>query len=224
MGVINEANGERVARFIQLGLDSLYRRFRIKEGKLILELQPGQEMYALKSAYAQSNTASTEPVKYIKDNLVFPFKDDLHKVERVYTDSNAELYLNDLDNIYSITTPSPNILVVPRSIIVMDAGLPDVLKTLTLTIAYRAGHPKLLDAATTFDPYELDLELPEMYLEPLLYYVASRVHNPLGLTNEFHVGNSYAAKYENSCLRLEQQNLQRDIVGSGNRFNDNGWT
>ena len=67
------------------------------------------------------------------------------------------------------------------------------------------------------------MELPDAYLEALLYFVASRINNPIGMTNEFHAGNSYAAKYEQECARLEMLNLEVDQGYQNTRLRAGGW-
>jgi hypothetical protein len=56
-----------------------------------------------------------------------------------------------------------------------------------------------------------------------LYFVASRVHNPIGMTNEFHAGNSYAAKYEQACMLLDMKNLQVDQGSENTKLRDRGF-
>ncbi len=223
MGEVNEANMDRVILHVQLGLDVLFRRFRLKEGKFRIALQAGQTIYNLHSDFAQSNLASTEPVKYIKDDYAFSFVDDLNKIERVYSDTGYEMALNDTNNPWSLVTPAALKLYVPEVILARSTDLPEDLRTSNLMVHYRAAHPKIARGIGAPDPCLVNLELPDAYLEPLLFYVASRVHNPIGMVNEFHVGNSYAAKYEVACQRLEQQNLQIDMVPTNTRFNERGW-
>jgi len=49
------------------------------------------------------------------------------------------------------------------------------------------------------------------------------VHNPIGMTNEFHAGNTYYSKYLAACQELENQNLQTDRTGGNTRAQRNGW-
>lgn len=222
-GVINNANLGNVVAHIQLGLTALYSRFNLKEGQLKVELQPGLQMYQMNSRYATSNVRSREAVQYLLDDMTFPFEDDLLKVTRVYVDSGVELYLNDKSHPYSINTPMPDTLLVPSALVNQHPDLPDELKTTYLTVHYSANHPKLIKLHGCPDPERTPFLLPEAYLAALLYFVASRVHNPIGMVNEFHAGNSYAAKYEMECQRLEGRNLDIDEGDSNHRFARSGW-
>jgi hypothetical protein len=73
------------------------------------------------------------------------------------------------------------------------------------------------------DEDELEVDIPYPYMEPLLYYMASRLHHPFGASADFQMGASYAAKYEQSCQRLEGINLQIDKGQINTRFEKNGW-
>jgi len=67
------------------------------------------------------------------------------------------------------------------------------------------------------------VQLPDSHLEALLFFVASRVNNPIGMTNEFNAGNSYAAKFEAACQALEEQGLQVDQDSQNTRLHRGGW-
>ena len=101
--------------------------------------------------------------------------------------------------------------------------VPEQYKTDSLEVVYRANHPKLVESGGGINPEAIELELPYSHLEALLYFVASRVHNPMGMANEFHSGNSWAAKYEAECMKLQQQNLEIDEGNDNDRLGRNGW-
>lgn len=222
-GQINENNYSNVLAHINLGMTALYKRFHLKEGRITLVLQPGRTTYPLTAAYAVANKKSSMPIRYIADTDDTPFKDDIHKIESVFTDSGVELNLNDSADMYSVRTPSASTLCVPSIIVVPDAQTSDVLKTKQLNIVYRANHPMIVQGIGLFDPTRIEVDLPYSHLEPLLLYVASRVNNPIGMANEFHAGSSYAAKYEQSCQQLEIINLRVDQGSQRNRLMANGW-
>jgi hypothetical protein len=221
-GVIDEGNYSKVLGHVNLGLTALFKRFRLKEGRLTLALQEGITSYKLKSAFAVNGVGSTEPIRYITDTVLEPFTDDIIKVEQVITSGDYELGLNDASSPISVFTPNALELRVPEALIT-GVDWPDELDTDTLTVVYRAAHPKLTMLAGTLNPSQITLELPDSHLEPLLYYVASRVHNPIGMNNEFHAGNSYYAKYEAACQALENQGLQVDQDSQNSRLSRNGW-
>lgn len=214
-GQINDNNYAQVLAHINLGLTALYKRFPLKEGRLTIVTQANRITYPLTLDYAISNTASTEVNRFI-DDMVIPFKEDILKVERVYNSNGYEFGLNDEGNSNSVFTPSANVLRVP--------GLIDPeLMTPTLEVVYRANHPSISVGDNAFNPNLVNLELPITHLEPLLLFVASRFHSPIGMVNEFNASNNYAAKYEAACQEIEQHNLRVDQGSQHDRLHNNGW-
>lgn len=134
---------------------------------------------------------------------------DLLKIETIYDAEGNELLLNLKHSTNSIRTPNYNTIIVPEGAI-----------TLSLTVNYRAKHPKVNEVGV--DMFS-EIELPDVYMEPLLYFVASRIFNPIGVSNELHEGNNYLSKYNNKCAELESYNMQIDSIGMENKFTDRGW-
>jgi len=103
--------------------------------------------------------------------------------------------------------------------------IPDDVGATQLEVVYRAGHP-VFDTSEDgdIDPDFMEVDLPYIYLEPLLYFVASRVYHPITvLPNEMHLGSSYAAKYEQACQRLELANFVLNKELNNDRLTRNGW-
>lgn len=221
-GEIKEGNYDQVLVHVNLGLTALYKRFPLKEGRILVALQANRYTYPLTSAYAMSNARSLEPVKYIQD-AAEPFLNDIHKIERVYASGGKEFGLNDEADPYAISTPSASVLRVPAIVVAKGGDLPDALKTSTLEIVYRANHPIINQDDTGFDVLTYEVQLPYTHLEALLLFIASRVNNPIGMVNEFNAGNNYAAKYEQACQQLETSNLRVDQGAQHNRIQRNGW-
>ena len=139
---------------------------------------------------------------------------DLLKIERVQDSQNREWALNDEGNVLACRALSTNVLQVPAELAATESFV---------MVGYRANHPKIIVGSGSFDPDATEIELPYSHFEALLYFVGSRFHNPIGMTNEFHAGNSYYAKYEAECMRLEQINLDTDQGGQYNRLISGGW-
>lgn len=197
-GVLEEDNYPALVSHVNLGLADLYKRFHLKEGRTEVLLQAGTYTYSLPEA-------------------------DILKVEQVITDFPWEMGLNDGSDPYAIMTPSARVLRVPAAVVSQDDGLPTELKTSKLTVVYRASHPAITLVGGYINPDAVELELPYSHLIALLYFIASRVHNPIGMQQEFHAGNSWAAKYEHECAKLEALNLRVDQGSQNTRFERNGW-
>lgn len=211
-GVIAVGKYPVLAAHTNLGLSALYKRFALKEGRLLLPLRAKQTTYLLKS---DENVR----VEYGAED----FEDDILKVEKVMTHTGVELGLNDGSDPYGCTTPSATVLRVPLVVVNQGPDLPEHLITSRLEVVYRANHLKITVPATGLVPTAVSLELPDSHLEPLLLFIASRLHNPIGMSNEFHAGNSYFAKYEAACARLEDDGLEIDQGSQNIRARQNGW-
>jgi len=209
----------RVLNHINLGLTALFKRFNLKEGRLTLELQPNMRTYKLHSLYAVMNS-KTAPVKYIKDTLDSPFKDDILKVERVLTDEGIELPLNDSMDPLSVTTDSQLVLRVPKAIL---DGTAEGLATENLELVYRAKHPNIVVPLGYFDPARVEVSLPDTHLQALLFFVAGRAHAPIGMREEFNASNNFMARYEAECVQLENDGNEIDQGSQSFKLFRNGW-
>ena len=217
---MSEKDRLRITAIVQMGLTALHKRFRLKERRFKLHITPQQVSYVLKSDFAQSNDSDNGKVRYILDDSD-PFKDDLLKVERVYDHEGTELTLNKVGDEEAVRTVSHNILVLPDHLVDPDYLAVDGRDE--VTVVYRADHPRLDTINAQYAPFDTEVDLPVTHLEPLLYYVASRIMNPIGATGEFHEGNNYYQKFEMACQQLEKQNYQMDPEGVSTRFETNGW-
>jgi hypothetical protein len=211
-GQIQESNYAAVIAHINLGLTALYRRFPLKEGRILLRPQADTREYLLANRFAVSDTRSTEPVRYLIDSAGQPFKEDtLIKIERVLDLSEEDVLLNVEGDPESCFTPAYNVIRIPKE------------ATNDLILVFRQNHAQIPIPFGYVDPVRVEVDLPYSYLDALLYFVASRAHNPVGMQNEFHKGNSYYAKYEAICAELERNNVKPDTMHENSRLVRNGW-
>ena len=210
-GVIDASNYPNAVAHVNMGLNALYSRFPLKEGRLTFNLQPGRTLYPLDTREDTDFTGNDD------------FLDDVIKVEKVFTAEGVEMSVNDGADFYSCHTPSATVLRVPYDLVNAGTDLPSELVTSALKVAYRASHPLIVVNGAGFNPAYVTVELPYSYLQPLLLFIASRIHNPIGMTNEFNAGNNYAAKYEKACQQLEQLGLRIDQGSQNTRLQRNGW-
>ncbi len=197
-GQISEANYQAVIAHIQMGLIALHKRFPLREGRMTVPLEHGK--------------------------VTYPLTGDILKIERVYTDKGWELGLNDESDPYACSTPSSQMLRIPASIASGNIDVPDHFKTATLEVVYRENHPAIGASEWGIDdPDDITVDLPYSHLEPLLLFIASRVHTPTSMTNETNMGNTYAAKYEAACQEIETRNLRVDNFSQPDKILRNGW-
>jgi len=223
-GEVNKSGYLQLVSHVNLGLTALHKRFQIKENRLILKLTQGVISYPLKSSYAVNGLASFVPVRTIQDTTLDPFRDDILKVERVISNLDWEFELNNESEKYSVFTPTFNTLRIHKDLVTGSKDLPAWLRTESMTVIYRANHHILTSDDDIDSPDDQEVELPDSYLEPLLYFIASRIMNPIGSgQGEMNMGNNYAAKYEQACQAIELANLRVDQGSQSTNLRRNGW-
>lgn len=214
-GEINEEKRPKLIHHIQMALTDLHTNFLLREREFLVELTPGKRTYALEHKFAASNIESEEPVKYIDDSET-PFTGRLLLPARIYNDDDDEVPLNDLSNPdTSIHLPSNHIIKLPKD-----------YEGETLRVVYHEDHPLFDKYVAPAVPFKIPVELPSSYLTALLYFVASRVMNPIGISPEFHEGNNYFAKYQGEIARLKSLGIEKDNLGDvyeADRFYHQGW-
>ena len=187
-GVINDSNMAKVLPHINLGLTSLYKRFKLKQASMVLPLVNGQSIYNI-----------TQP--------------DVIKIEEIQSPIGKVLSLNDPTDVNGCFTTSDRTLVVK-----------DSFTHAYLTIIYRANHPKLQADDGYVDIDTLLIELPDSYIEPLLYFVAARLLSSTG-SGQFEglATMQYMQKYENACQQLTNWNPQAEASREEPRIRTGGW-
>lgn len=163
VGTIRAADHNKILLFVNQGLDKIYRRFRLLEKELTIEAQDEQYTYYLRREFAQTETQTIVPVKYIRDTVADPFIEDVVKILNVYDELAVEIPLNDNEAEVSFFTPSFD-----------SIQIPEPVTGNAYHILYQATHPVLV-------PNDLTQEiiLPEYLERALQAYVAYRVLAPM---------------------------------------------
>jgi len=209
---IDPVNYPKIIRNVNMGLIELHKRFPIKQNEVNIQLYSHITDYILHSDYAESNTASTKPYKYIMDaTMLEPFDDDILLIRHVYDEVGDEFSLNDLNDTTSLYTPQHNILQVPY---------PD--NENTLAVIYRAG-PKKINHVGFSEPENTELELPDQYLEALTAYVAYRLFASVNLGEGNAEANSYYAKFETAVAVIKDVGLYIADTNQNTKFGDGEW-
>ena len=216
---IDESNWERVLGAVNLGLTELHKRFPLRREQVVLQMQEGQLRYTLDVKHAVSNRENPTVTKYLIDSAANPFIGRVLKIYKVFDASGCELKLNRVGDAFdqahsTVRTPSYNTLI-----------LPTMLPVQALTVEYLGNHPLLVKEQGYFNLEDVAVELPDTHLTALLYFVASRLFNPAGLSGNtaFHEGNNYEAKFEAECMRLENDGYETAEHEENSRLRRNGW-
>lgn len=195
-GPLQQGSWPGVINSVNLGLTALYKRFNLKQDSKALTLNAALENYPVGQR-------------------------DVLKLLRVQTDAGFDVPLNDALDDYSCFTPSPRVLRVPQVLRVPTSETPEEYRTTSLLVTYQANHPWLDPELSA--PEMVELELPDTHLQALLYFVASRAYNPIGMGQEFNAGNTWFAKYEAECRSLENEGMQADRMVGADRLRRGGW-
>lgn len=159
---ITSYNYPTIISAIELGMLELSQYFNLQQREVFIKQEDHIKIYELDIKYAQTNTDSTEPYKYIKDSVDNPFIGDVLRIEAVYDELGNEFVLNDITNEFSLFTPS-----------LISVQVPKPNAENTISVIYSAGGRELQKTG----PNVLDQEiyLPQVLLQALLMFVASQV-------------------------------------------------
>jgi hypothetical protein len=210
-GII-EADYPKVIPHINLGLMEIYKRFPIKTKQLTIQQEDHIQEYILHPDYAETNTASAQPIKYIKDSVFKPFTDgsEVLKIESVFKENGEEYHLNDENNAWSLFTPSHNTIQVPYA-----------LKENSFVVSYRAPHPKLESKGP--DVLNQEIEISYTYLQPLLLFIASRYLSTRGNVESSADGAGFLGRFEQSILDIQRLGLSTQENTQNLKLEINRW-
>jgi len=189
---------KQVFPFVVSGLTELHKRFKLREAQVAVPLVEGQADYPL--------------------DLTL----DLMQIEQVTGIVDGEEYVIPLNEAvrYGIRTTAYNRLLVPTD----PEEAPWLKETTQLVVTYRADHPPIDINIANAAPLVTEILLPATYVEPLLYYIASRVTSSFGATGEFHESGNYAAKFEQACAVLRSNSYDLALNESGfDKFHSRGF-
>lgn len=196
----NPKNMVKLITIINQGLRELHSKFLIKKGVIMLELNPCCYRYVLE-----------DKRPYLKA-MDCPI--NLLKILEVVACDGRHVRLNATHRV----KPCPKVMV--------EVFTPNY-KTLEFNtdcglfrINYRR-HGMLIPEPTQVDRFRMDdyeLDIPEMYIEALTYYVCMKVFAPIAPTVGEGVQNNpaliYSAKYKAECDALKETDVEEDGVGN----------
>lgn len=195
---------------VNLGLKQIYKEFFLRSEEHFIQLYAQLSTYKLHTDFAQTNVASTEPIKYIMDTVDNPFYNNILKIEEVYDEAGDPIPLNDITEELSIYTPTYRTLQVPY---------PD--DDITIAVQFRATHPPLTYTAG-MDPSAIEIELPNSLHEALLLYVSGRLLRSMGGERTVE-GDNYFQLFKDSIQVVKNEGLEVQGEPGDWRFDAHGW-
>jgi len=211
---IKEKDYTKVLSYINRALTELHKRFLLRTGQVVVQLHPDVIHYALRSKFAESNTSSTEPIKYIMDTSDRPFEDDIIKIEQVFSELGEEYPINDSSQNYPVYTPEFDVIS-----LLPIGDIPQAV-----VVVYRAKYPKIIPTVTAFNPETVELNIPDWIIEALYSRVAASAHKGIsGEEGEMSASRSYMFQYELDCKKIENEGTVTNDNDPFNTFGEKGW-
>lgn len=217
----------KINALIQAGVNDINKRFSVREGEVLVRTTYGKQVYEL----VPSNTVSSgNPDGFIIDTVEDPFIGDISQILRVTDSTGQSLWLNTdvaliqpVDNVFgkrpSMFTYSGINLVTYNTIkLHAESELGDLL------VHYKA---RLKPIDFSGNPEDTYIDLPDHFINALVWYVASRKFNASGAETigrgMFHAGNNYWTKYMEEINDIKANFGSIASNGESTTFQRGGW-
>lgn len=202
-GAVLEAKIPAIVTAINIGLVKLYTRFQLKRRLLTLKVTSTQLVYSLVSA----NAVSVNVGGYILD-VDDPFTNDIIQLLTMTSTAGNNIRFDGFNGV---------MLLNPKTFRFAEAPEDD-----TYVIEYVARPAKVVYVGNT----DIEVDLPDAYLPPLLAYVASRFYSPVGIaldSNRSSLDVSYLQRYETECQLLENKGINTGNYLESDNFTQHGF-
>lgn len=192
MGTLDATQKSKVTLRLNTALVALYTRFQLKKKTLVLQTYEGIHTYNLRKDFALTS-GSSEPVKYIIDDVANPFNGDLLQVVAVYNSEHCEQPLNDRKQALSWFTPSWDQLKYDYPV---DQA--------QWYVDFNAAHDRI--PLTTADPDTTQILIPASLEEALLCHVAGNIMASMNIESALIKAQALLGRYESLCVDNEYRN------------------
>jgi len=202
-GAVLTAKIPAIVTAINIGLVKLYTRFQLKRRLLTLKVTSTQLVYSLVSA----NAVSVNVGGYILD-VDDPFTNDIIQLLTMTSTAGNNIRFDGFNGV---------MLLSPKTFRFAEAPEDD-----TYVIEYVARPAKVVYVNDT----DIEVDLPDAYLPPLLAYIASRFYSPVGIaldSNRSSLDVSYLQRYETECQLLENKGINTGSYLESDNFTQHGF-
>lgn len=178
--------------------------------EVYIDLHDEINFYTLDYEYAQSNTNSTQPVKYIADTAENPFNKEVMQIIAAYNEVGVELDINNLNT--------------DDGIFVVDFKTIQVLKPVTgntIVIIYQAGPGRILTDIENYLDQEVDIPSFALYLAKL-DIITHILMNRKTAESEIEA-NKYMQLYQMELQRLKDKGYRITEGTRISKLEDRGW-
>lgn len=186
-GNIAEAKIPKIVNAINLGLVKLYTRFKLKKGFITLSVTPEVTAYELTSANVLSGLNTSGFI------TTTGFSGDLIEILNITDSSDNDISFDGSGDVVLLKTNLIKFKTAPE-------------EEDTYTVEYSALPTRLVYV----DDTNIEVELPDVYLPPLLMFIGSRFASPVGISfdaNRSSMDINYLQQYEAECQKLDMLGL-----------------
>ena len=207
-GSIKPAFYGSILNLVNLGLTSIYKEFKLK---------------VVRKEFVIGLPNSSYNINVDKDVL---------EILEVFNEDGISIPINTAVSATNKAMVDDSNGFCVRKITTNDVVLGSGVTGQSFVVEYKALHPKvILPTGIPVEDVDLalvELQLPEPYLDLLVYYVAYKLSTAKDLQGvmgkaPFHVGNNYQQRYETELLKLRNQGYDVDSEIQDNRFAAKGF-
>lgn len=206
---IRPENIKKLSININAALLEIYKTLPLLEEEVIIQQYAHISNYHLIKDYAETNVASPKPYKYIKDSSYRPFKDNVLRIVRAYTELGDEVVLNDPIMTDSWYTPTYNTITIPYP-----------SNDSAISIIYY-GYPKLIEINEDID-LNTEVDIPLFILEPLSIFMCHKILSPIS-TNSNNEATNYLARFTKLMNDILLSGVLNIEYPTNLRLENNGW-
>lgn len=192
-------------------IQKLFTEFTDNRHEMVyIDLHDEINFYTLDYEYAQSNTTSTQPVKYIADTAESPFNKKVLQIITAYDEIGGELDINNMNS--------------EDSLFVVDFKTIQVVKPATgntIVVVYQAGPGMLLTDIENYLDQEVDIPHFALYLAKL--DITNHILMNRKTAESEMEANKYSQLYQIELQRLKDKGYR---IAEGTRISkleDRGW-
>lgn len=210
-GELNPEHYTSIVPMLNIGVLKLFTRFNVRQDQVIIRLSDTITRYKLHPDHSLMNTTSTLP-KYIHDSVDYPFvANTLIKILSIHNEIGEERFMNTENNHWSLSTPAYNVIQHPY---------PD--QDNALSVIYQASLPEI-PVSDSIDPSSIDVEIPPMFLEPLCYFIGSRIHIGLNDQETYKEAEYYGKLFNVEASQIRKQQHVQTEHDINTKLEMNGW-
>ncbi len=212
----------KIVTAINMGLAQIYTELPLAQEEIFLQTNSAMDRYLLTAKHAEFAGKDMAGDKWIVDTVYSPFRDNIIECLYVADEFGGRLYTNDAAATWNVNFPKPNVIQVPFA----DADV-------TLSITYKAGHPKIPfsstkqlvqeDTSLGYTLPDMELELPHYLYNALTLFITSKYFSSIGSVEANAQGQAHYAEFMNAIQTVKNGQLIHGDYTEIDNLSNQGW-